>query len=152
MAACKFLIVQPETPAAPPPVVVIPKDDKSDTYRTAEKFARDRETLAELATAIDNIIAGEMTPAKADAYTAMSTVYDERAKADKEAKDRVERIKLAQDLRNGRGPKAPVQDGATASKDYLEAFDGYLRTGNGRLMEQFAQAVSGDGTQGGSTA
>lgn len=136
-------VVKPETPA--------PKftDDKSDTYRNAEKYARDRESLAELATAIDNLLSGEMTPAKAEAYDAMSSVYDERSQKDREAKDRLERIKLAQDLRFGRGPKAPVQVGATASEDYSQAFGQYLKTGNERFMEQFAQSIAGDGTQGG---
>jgi len=134
-----------EPVAAPAP----PADGKSDTYRTAEKFARERETLGELAQAIDNLLSGEMSPAKAETYDAFSAVYDERAKFEREAKDRMERIKLAQDLRLGRGPKAPVQTEQFASEDYRQAFNQYLRSGKHHLMEQFAQSIAGDGTQGG---
>ena len=136
-------------PKADAPAKFTAKDEKSDTYRTAEKFARDRESLAELAQAIDNLLAGEMTPAKAEAYDAFSAVYDERKRNADEARDRIERIKLAQDLRLGRGPKAPVQAGALESEDYKQAFSQYLRTGRHSLMEQFAQSIAGDGTQGG---
>ena len=125
-------------------------DDKSETYRTAEAFAN-KQDLAGLEAAIENILTGDMTPAKAEAHDAFTKVYDERRKADTEAKDRFERMKLAQDLRLGRGPKPPAPSEQFASADYREAFSQYLRSGNQRLMEQFAQTISGDGTQGGFT-
>jgi HK97 family phage major capsid protein len=128
----------------PAPVV----DDKSDTYRTAEAFAR-KQDLASLEAAMENIVTGDMTPAKSEAYDAFSAVYDERKRADSEAKERHERIKLAQDLRLGRVPKAPVSSELFASADYLHAFNRYLRGGDKSVMEQFAQSIAGDGTQGG---
>lgn len=135
------------TPAADEPVAQFLQ---SDTYRTAEAFA-EKQDLAGLEAAMENILSGEMTPAKAEAYDAFSKVYDRRKRADAEAKERYERMKLAQELRLGRAPKAPMQAGALESEDYRQAFSQYLRSGNPRLMEQFAQSIAGDGSQGGYT-
>lgn len=141
----------PDPPKEPEPIKFSGKpDDKSETYRTAEAFAR-KQDLAGLATAMENLLTDEMTPAKAEAYDAFAVVYDERKRADAEAKDRFERMKLAQDLRAGRAPKAPAVSEAFASDDYKEAFNQYLRTGNPRHMEQFAQSVAGSGAEGGFT-
>jgi HK97 family phage major capsid protein len=146
----------PAEPAAPPaaPPAVAEKfsaaDEKSETYRAAEAFARKQE-LGDLEAAITNILTGDMTPAKAEAYDAFSAVYDERRKADIEAKDRFERMKLAQAMRLGKLPKAPeAEAGLYASDDYKAAFSRYMR-GETTAMEQFAQSIAGDGTQGGYT-
>lgn len=139
-------IVEPTAPVAPAPVIV--KDEKSETYRTAEAFAR-KQDLAGLESAMENIVTGEMTPAKAEAYDAFAAVYDERKRTDNEAKERLERIQLAQNMRLGRIPKAPAHKEVYASEDYLHAFDRYLRGGDKGVMEQFAQSIAGDGTQGG---
>jgi HK97 family phage major capsid protein len=148
----------PEIPKADPPKTEAPKVEvpaqftQTDTYATAEAFAR-KQDLGGLEAAMENILTGEMTPAKSEVYDAFAKVYDERKKADAEAKDRFERMKLAQDLRRGKGPKAPKDDADLfASDDYLEAWSGkrgYMRTGDPRGLEQFAQAVAGDGSQGG---
>lgn len=133
-----------EPVAAPKPA----PDERSDTYRTAEAFAR-KQDLASLEAAMENIITGEMTSAKSEAYDAFSVVYDERKRADAEAKERYERIKLAQDMRLGRVPKAP-ETGLYQSDDYAQAFSRYIK-GDTTALEQFAQAIGGNGTQGGFT-
>lgn len=138
-------------PEAPAVQFAAPKDDKSETYRTAEAFARNRDT-ADLEQAMENLIAGGLdSAARQETYAAFASVYDSRKGADSEARERAERIALAHQLRTGKGPKAPTQAGAVESEDYLQAFGQYLRTGQQRLMEQFAQSISGDGTQGGFT-
>jgi HK97 family phage major capsid protein len=48
-------------------------------------------------------------------------------------------------------PNAPARTEQFASEEYRESFVQYLRSGDPRHMEQFAQAVAGDGTQGGYT-
>jgi HK97 family phage major capsid protein len=127
-------------------------EEKSETYRTAAKFARERETLAELASAMDNLLAnGPLTPAKAETLAAFGDVYDERAKAEAFARDQRERLQIAADLRAGRGPKAPEsRTELFASDDYRHAFTRYLR-GEPGVMEQFAQSISGSGAEGGFT-
>lgn len=140
-------IVEPTAPVAPAPVITF-KDEKSETYRTAEAFAR-KQDLAGLEAAMENIVTGEMTPAKAEAYDAFAAVYDERKRLDNDAKERRERIQLAQDMRLGRIAKAPIARETVESEDYLHAFGKYLRTGDRYLMEQFAQSIAGDGSQGG---
>jgi len=130
------------------PVAAPKPDDKSDTYRTAEAFAQ-KQDLASLEAAMDNLLAGEMTPAKAEAYDAFSAVYDDRRRTDANAKDRFERMKLAQDMRLGRVPKAPAT-GLFQSDDYAHAFSRYIK-GDTAALEQFAQAIGGNGTQGGFT-
>lgn len=140
-----------EPKADPAPVVTFAKvtDDKSDTYRTAEAFAKQQD-IAGLEQAMANLIAGGIdTAPRQETYDAFAAVYDDRKKADASARERAERILLGQQLRTGQGPKAPVQVGAPGSEDYRQAFGKYLRTGNPQLMEQFAQSVAGDGTQGG---
>lgn len=142
-------IVEPTAPVAPAATPTPKADDKSDFYRRAEAFARDR-SLTDLETAMENLVtSGLDSDAKRDQYDAFAKVYDERKATDTEAKGRLERIALAHQMRLGKVPKSPVQSGATESEDYRQAFAQYLRTGQAHLMEQFAQAVTGDGTQGG---
>lgn len=141
-------------PAIEPPVPVAPATpatpEKSDTTRTAEAYARKLD-LADLEAAMENLLAGDMNAAKSESYDAMSAVYDERKRDDAQAKDRFERMKLAQDMRLGRVPKAPMVNETFASEDYLRAFTKYLRTGDPDNLAQFAQSIAGDGTQGGYT-
>jgi HK97 family phage major capsid protein len=145
---------QPAPAPEPAPRVIAvaaTPDEKSETYRTAEAFARKQE-LPGLESAMENIIAqGLDSAARRETYDAFAAVYDERKKVDADAKDRAERISLAHQLRTGKGPKAPASVELFASEDYTEAFTQYLRTGNDRHMMQFAQSVAGDGTQGGFT-
>lgn len=145
-------INETEAPApAPAPTIVAakPADDKSDMYRTAEAFAR-KQDLNGLQAAMENLIAGgELTPANTEAYEAFAAVYDERKRVNSEARERQERIALAHALRTGKGPKAPRDRELFDSEDYKAATDKYLRTGDSRHMEQFAQSIAGDGSQGG---
>lgn len=151
---------EPKAEAFAAPVITpapAPKDERSDVYRTAEKFARDRGTLAELASAMDNLLAQPRSKANTEAYKAMAAVYDERARGDESDTDSLAAFKLAQDLRMGRGPKAPANAEQFASEDYKQAFNAYLRATPSTIgqattrMESFAQTITGDGTQGGFT-
>jgi HK97 family phage major capsid protein len=102
---------------------------------------------------MDNIVAasgGELSGVALDQYEAYAKVYGERKKADFNTAERASRMKALHDIRLGRIPKAPASE-QFASDDYKHAFAQYLRSGNSRLMEQFAQTVAGDGTQGGFT-
>lgn len=133
------------------PVAAPAKFTQSDTADTAEAFAR-KQDLAGLEQAMENLIAGGLdTAARQETYNAFAKVFDERKKVDAEARERAERIALAHALRTGRGPKAPAQAEMFASEDYTHAFSRYIRTGDRALMEQFAQSIAGDGTQGGYT-
>lgn len=145
-------IVEPTAPVAPAPVITpAPKaDDRSETYRTAEAFAKRQDTKS-LEEAMGNLIAGGLESApRRETYDAFAAEYDRRTANDTESREHAERIALAHAMRTGKGPAAPkAQRGATESEDYRQAFGQYLRTGRPELMEQFAQSVSGDGTQGG---
>ena len=135
------------TPAEEP----VAQFTQSDSRLAAEAFARTQD-LVGLEQAMENLIAGGLnTAARQETYDAFAREYDRRQATDAAARDRVERLELAHQLRTGKGPKAPMQSGALESEDYRQAFSQYLRSGNPRLMEQFAQSIAGDGTQGGYT-
>jgi HK97 family phage major capsid protein len=140
-------IVEPQAPVAPAPVIT---DDKSDFYRRAEAFARDK-SLGDLEAFMDNLVSeGLDSDAKRDQYDAFASVYDDRKRTDTDAKDRLERIALAHKMRLGIVPKSPASNELHESADYLQAFNRFLR-GDGTAMEQFGQSIAGDGTQGGYT-
>jgi HK97 family phage major capsid protein len=149
-----------EEPVAPAPVIPQPApqaDPKpafsvNETAEATERFARTLETSS-IEAAMDNIVAasgGELSGVALDQYEAYAKVYGERKKADFNTAERASRMKALHDIRLGRIPKAPASE-QFASDDYKHAFAQYLRSGNSRLMEQFAQTVAGDGTQGGFT-
>lgn len=153
---------EPQAPIAPPkaepkdePKVALaaPKDDKSEWYRTAEKFAREK-PLNELEVMLDNaftkVAAGTANPAEQDQYDAFAKVFDDRKAVDAESIARAQRVQLAHEMRRGIVRRAP-ESGLFASDDYTQAFSKYLRTGDKALMEQFAQTIVGDGSQGGFT-
>lgn len=142
-------------PAAPAPEA--PKEPakfaKDDTFEATERFAR---TLDEpqLIAAMDNIMftaKGNLEGDLLTQYEAYAKVHGEIAKTSAEAKAKAERFQRMHDIRIGRAPKAPEVNEVFASDDYNAAFSAYLRTGNAAGMEQFAQAIAGDGTQGGFT-
>jgi HK97 family phage major capsid protein/HK97 family phage prohead protease len=137
-------------PTAQAPVII--PEAPSDTYATAEAFAR-KQDLSGLEQAMENLIAGGLeTAARQETYAAFAKVYDNRRGADADAKERSERLALAHQLRTGKGPKAPKATRETVeSEDYLHAFDRYMRTGDKVLMEQFAQSIAGTGAEGGYT-
>lgn len=123
----------------------------TDTYSTAEAFAR-RQSQDALEQAMDNILAGGLDKGGAqETYDAFAAVFDERASSDAKAKERREAIQLAHLMRTGKGPKAPETREVFESEEYTEAFGQYLRTGNSRVMEQFAQTIAGSGAEGGFT-
>lgn len=143
-------------PAAPPAAPESSPEPRAafsqtqpDGFVESEAFARRQSTEA-LEQAMDALIAaGDLKGARLAQYMAFAKVFDERAEASAEAAQRAENIKLAHQMRTGNFPKAPVQTEVFASDDYKHAFDRYIRSGNPQLMEQFAQTVTGDGTQGG---
>ena len=142
-------IVEPTvTPA--PTITPVPKaDEKSESFQTAAAFAKRQDTVS-LTRAMDNLIDGGLnSAAEQETYAAFAAEFDARARAEAAAKEQRERVVLSHLLRTGKGPKAP--SGPTAlyeSDDYRHAFNRYIR-GDVTAMEQFAQSIAGDGTQGG---
>jgi len=115
------------------------------------KAAARQLTTDQLAQVMDNIMSeskGDLGGEMLSRYEAFAAVYAERTAVTTEERDRSARMKALHDLRLGRIPKAPEVE-AFASDEYREAFTSYLRTGDARDLEQFAQSVAGDGTQGG---
>lgn len=143
------ILDEPETPAPAPeaPKFTAAPDAESETFAAQAK----RMELAELESWLDNLAAGPLTPARQAMYKAFAAEYDSRKAVDAEARDRAERISLAHDIRRGKGPKAPATNELFSSDDYNAAFAQYLRDGRPSHMEQFAQSIAGDGTQGGFT-
>ena len=133
--------------AAPEPQ----KDDKSDIYRRAEHFAETQD-LRDLETSMSNLLAyGELTETQSETYAAMADVYERRKRAVKERDSSAEARRMAFELITGKGPKAPANVEVFDSEDYSQAFSQYLRTGDGRVLEQFAQSIAGSGAEGGYT-
>ena len=141
-------IDEPEA-TAPAPAPDAPKF----TAKTedGESFASQakRMELAELESWLDSLAAGVLTPARQAMYSAFAAEYDSRKAVDAEAQERAERMELAHRQRRGLGPKSPANFDALASDDYRHEFVKYLRSGDPRGLEQFAQSIAGDGTQGG---
>ena len=148
-------ITPPVEPAAPPPPVVEPiklAEPKSGKDEWAS-FAKDLSTQQIEAT-MDQVFTaakGELKGELLDRYEGFAQELQGRKREDAETKARAERMEALHNLRLGRAPKAPEQSETFASKDYEQAFSAYLRTGNPRLMEQFAQSIGGSGAEGGFT-
>lgn len=149
-------IAEPEVPAEAPkaePATAIKfaAPTESESFTVAKEYAK-RQDTAGLEQAMENLVlSGLDTAAKRETYAAFAAEYDARKRVDAEARDTAERIALAHALRTGKGPSAPVNGEQFASDDYRAAFSQYLRDGRASHMEQFAQAIAGDGTQGGFT-
>jgi HK97 family phage major capsid protein len=114
-------------------------------------FARDLST-EQIEGTMDQVFAaakGDLRGELLDRYEGFAAELQRRKRADAETKARAERMEQLHNLRLGRVPKAP-EAGLYASDDYREAFGSYIR-GNATIMEQFAQSIAGDGTQGGYT-
>lgn len=143
-----------EPTVTPPVAPAITPTPAAPTEAQPIRFARDiltRQGIGALEGAMDSLMAsskGEMNASEDEQYQAFATVYDEEQRKSAETKSRRQSLKLAHDLRLGKLPKAPESD-LFASDDYHEAFTNYLRTGDKGQMEQFAQSIAGDGTQGG---
>jgi len=149
----------PETPAATVNPPAPAPEPKSATFAekpgvVAQFAAAARQlTTEQIADVMDNIMAesgGDLSGEMLERYEAFASVHAERTAVSTEERDRASRMKALHDLRLGRVPKAPTESGLVASDDYREAFNRYIR-GNITAMEQFAQSIAGDGTQGGYT-
>lgn len=115
-----------------------------------KRTARDL-TTEQIANVMDNIMSetkGELFGEMLARYEAFATVYAERVSVSTEEKERAARMKALHDLRLGRIKAPSVESGLLQSDDYSAAFTRYLR-GNLGALEQFAQSIAGDGTQGG---
>jgi HK97 family phage major capsid protein len=144
-------IEEPKAAAPKAEPTPIAKFSANETAEATERFARTLDT-AQIENAMDGILAasnGELKGINLDQYEAYAKVYGERKRVDAETRDRVERMHALHNIRLGRIPKAPAASDLYESDDYKAAFSTYLRDGNKQRMEQFAQAISGDGTQGG---
>lgn len=147
--------VQPvETPAPPAPVAApvaqFTETPKGDSWAPLAK----RLSTEQIEGQMESMFAqaqGNLTGDMLDGYEAFANELDERKKTDADAKARAERMAQFHALRMGRVPKAPQSSEMFASEDYNQAFSKYLRDGRPAHMEQFAQSIAGDGTQGGFT-
>lgn len=136
-------------PAEPAKFSEAPKSGKDEWAA----FARDLST-EQIEATLDQVFSaakGDLKGELLDRYEGFAQELQRRKRDDAETKARAERMEALHNLRLGRVPRAPVEDEMFASRDYQEAFAKYLRTGQGSIMEQFAQAIAGDGTQGGYT-
>jgi HK97 family phage major capsid protein/HK97 family phage prohead protease len=142
--------VAPPAPDAPPPVITLSAE--REVYDRSLAFAQKLET-PQIESALEGfwVEAGDNpNPGQLSRIEAFTHELETRTAADATAKQQREHLKLMRDIRLGRVPKAP-EAGLLESDDYREAFTKYLRTGNESIMQQFAQAIAGDGTQGGFT-
>ena len=137
---------EPEPPKARAKFTEQPKSGADEWAATAEAFSTEQieATMDSIFTQAKGNLAGELL----DRYEGFAKVLSARKKADAETKGRIERMEALHNLRLGRVPKAPDTE-LFASDDYREAFRAYLRTGEPTNLEQFAQSIAGDGTQGG---
>jgi HK97 family phage major capsid protein/HK97 family phage prohead protease len=137
-----------EQPAPPASFKEQPRTGKDDWAAFAAELSTDQ-----IVTQMDGIFAtakGNLTGESLDLYEGFAKVLADRKHTEAVDKARIERMEFAHNARMGRTPKAP-EAGLYASDDYAAAFGKYLRTGDTSEMAQFAQAIAGDGTQGGYT-
>lgn len=141
----------PATPATPPaePVKLSepPKSGK-DGWAT---FARDLST-EQIEAGMDQMFdasKGELKGELGDRYEGFSSELQRRRQEDAAQQSRIEQLKFRHAALRGQLKKAPEAE-VFASDDYKAAFKRYLRGDLGAL-EQFAQSITGDGTQGGYT-
>jgi HK97 family phage major capsid protein len=142
----------PEIAEEPPkaPDIKPVEDDKGAAAFASAARGLDTDQLEAV---LDSIMAssnGKLEGELLRRYEAFAKEHSERIAADAGERERSDRMKALHDLRLGRITKAPSNE-TFQSDDYREAFVQYLRTGRASIMEQFAQAIAGDGTQGGFT-
>jgi len=140
----------PPPPPAPEPEPAKfsekPKSGVDEWAATAARFS-----TADVQATMENLFQkakGNLTGPELDQYEGFAQVLEGRKREDAETKARVSRLETLHNLRLGRVPKAP-EAGLYESDDYKAAFTRYVRTGDKAIMEQFAQSIAGDGTQGG---
>lgn len=143
-------------PAAEPPVKPKRARFTSDEslYDTSATYAKELDA-ERISAAIEGFWAeanGAPDDIAMERIQAFEDVLAERTAADNASATRKRTLEFQRKMRRGELPKAPSGDAEMfQSDDYKAAFGRYLRTGDERLMEQFAQSVAGDGTQGGYT-
>lgn len=143
------IIEEPKAAPAPAPEPVKFTEQPKPAAEWAT-FAAELST-EQIEASMDQVFAaakGELKGELLDRYEGFAAELQRRKREDAEAKGRVERMTTLHNLRLGRVPKAPDTE-VYASDDYKAAFSRYLRTGDRVVMEQFAQSIAGDGTQGG---
>lgn len=142
-----------EQPGPPAPVVAqfTKRSEDEEAFDAAYKQAKQL-PLESIENVLDNLMSlskGNMTHAQRIQYDAFAKAYDELKATSIEAQNRIDALKFQHELRRGTLTKKAPEIGLTASDDYKAAFSKYLRTGEPQGMEQFAQSIVGDGTQGG---
>ena len=140
--------VEPKAPPEPATFTEQPKSGKDEWAA----FARDLST-EQIEATMEQLFAaakGDLKDEILDRYEGFAKELGERKRSEAANRTRIERMELQHNLSLGRVPKAPEAD-LFASDDYREAFTQYLRTGNARHVEQFAQSVAGSGAEGGFT-
>lgn len=135
-------------PAEPAKFSEAPKSGKDEWAA----FARDLST-EQIEATLDQVFSaakGDLKGELLDRYEGFAQELQRRKRDDAETKARAERMEALHNLRLGRVPRAP--DGELfASADYRHAFTAYLRSGDTRHVEQFAQSIAGTGAEGGYT-
>jgi HK97 family phage major capsid protein/HK97 family phage prohead protease len=132
-----------------------PKSGKDDW----QAFAADlpTEVITGQMDAIFGESKGDLKGDALDRYEGFAAELQVRKRREAADRARIEAMQFAHNARLGRVPKAPEADEMFASDDYKAAFNQYLRSDQRNLernaanMEQFAQTIAGDGSQGGFT-
>ena len=145
---------EPKEPAPEPeppeqPAAKFTQQPKSGRAEWAE-FARGIET-GQIESAMDSLMLsskGNLQGDQLEEYLGFRDEFQRRSTENKQDQYRSEQVKAMHDILLGRGQKAPETE-LFASDDYGHAFSQYLRTGDQNVMAQFAQTISGDGSQGG---
>lgn len=137
-----------EQPEAPPVAKFTEQPKPVDEWAA---FAANL-TTADIETQVDSLLAsGNLKGEILDRIEGFNRVLGQRKLDEAKEQARAATAVAVNNARKGIIPVAPASSELFASRDYEEGFKQYLRTGNGRHMEQFAQAVAGDGSEGGYT-
>ena len=146
---------EPKEPPMPDPQ---PEPEPRATFKKASstredwaEFAKGLE-LEQVAGAMDSLMLsakGKLEGEKLEEYLGFRDEFQRRSKDSAKEKFQAEQAQAMHDIVLGRGAKAPETE-LFASDDYTHAFNRYLR-GDTKSMEQFAQTIAGDGSQGGFT-
>lgn len=141
--------VTPPPPAAPEPKAQFSEQPKSGKDQWVA-FAKELPTeqieagIKMMFTESGGDLSGEIL----DRYEGFAAELQSRRQNDATSKRRLAEIKFRHDAITGNLKAAP-EAGLYESDDYKAAFTKYLRNGDKVVMEQFAQSIAGDGTQGG---
>jgi HK97 family phage major capsid protein len=148
-----------DEPKDPQPKPDEPDEAKPKVQFTAPKPDSDWAEIAKhasddhLSGTVDALFAasnGNLEGYQREQYTAFVNEIQSRKRQAAMDQSRFAQDKARHDAIMGRLPSAPKSE-LFASDDYTEAFTRYLKTGDSQVMEQFAQTIAGDGSQGGFT-